>query len=123
MDAASTLSAPERPADTAPPPAPDAAPAPRQPSMREVARRLVRYVRPHRWVVAAAVVLFFASSAIDPLVPALFKWLLDHGFKATPEFPVWPVPVVIVGLFAVRGALAFGGSYLFGRATADAVLA
>jgi len=90
--------------------------------MLATARRLAVYARPHRVSIVAAVLLFFASSAIDPLVPALFKWLIDHGFKADSQFPVWPIPLVVIGLFAVRGALAFGGAYLLARCTSDAVL-
>jgi subfamily B ATP-binding cassette protein MsbA len=90
--------------------------------MRATARRLARYARPHRGPITGSVLLYFASSAIDPLVPALFKWLLDNGFKPDFGFPLWIVPFIIVGLFLVRGALAFGGAYLFARATSSAVL-
>ncbi len=92
-------------------------------SIRRTAKRLVGYALPHRLHLALAVLLFFASSAIDPLVPALFKWLIDNGFKPDFGYPVWGVPVVIIGIFLVRGALAFGGAYLFARTTADAVFA
>src|SRR4051812_20458908 len=74
--------------------------------MLATVRRLAAYARPHRTAIVASVVLFFASSAIDPVVPAFFKWLLDHGFKPETGFRVWPIPLVVVGLFAVRGALA-----------------
>jgi subfamily B ATP-binding cassette protein MsbA len=124
MDAASTVPPPEarqRPR-VVPVAAPTASGAPAT-GMRETARRLGRYVHSSRGTVAAGVVLFFASSAIDPLVPAFFKWLLDNGFKADFGFPIWMVPIAIVCLFMVRGALGFGGAYLFARATADAVLA
>src|SRR5436305_5547767 len=86
------------------------------------ARRLLDYARAHRAAVVASVLLFFASSAIDPLVPAFFKWLLDHGFKPESRFPLWLIPLIVVGLFAVRGLLGFGGSYLLARSTSDAVL-
>ena len=92
------------------------------PAIREVARRLVAYARPHRGVMGASVGLYFASSAIDPLVPAFLKWLIDTGFRADTGVPVWTVPVVIVGLFLARGLFAFGGSFLLARATSDAVL-
>ena len=91
--------------------------------MREVARRVAGYARPHRGAIGASVGLYFASSAIDPLVPALLKWLLDNGFRPDASISVWMVPVVIVGLFLARGLLAFGGSFLLARATSDAVLA
>ncbi len=92
-------------------------------SIRRSARRLLGYAMPHRLHLFVAVLLFFASSAIDPLVPALFKWLIDNGFKPDFGYPVWGVPVVIIGIFLVRGALAFCGAYLFARTTADAVFA
>ncbi len=69
------------------------------------------------------VIAFFLSAAIEPLVPALFKQLLDSGFKADLGFPIWLVPVVIIGLFATRGLLAFCGTYLFNWSTSKAVLA
>ncbi|MCU0968472.1 MAG: ABC transporter transmembrane domain-containing protein, partial [Rubrivivax sp.] len=60
---------------------------------------------------------------VEPLVPALFKTLLDSGFKPDMGFPVWMVPVVVVGIFAVRGGLAFCGTYLLNWSTSKAVLA
>jgi subfamily B ATP-binding cassette protein MsbA len=91
--------------------------------LANVTRRLGRYARPSRVPVGTGVLLFFASSSIDPLVPLFLKWLIDHGFKPQPGVPLWIVPVVIVGLFTARGALAFAGAYLFARSTADTVLA
>lgn len=111
MDAASTAPLPERPAPGGPA------------SLRRTAARLAAHARSHRLPIVAAVVLFFGASALDPLVPALFKWLIDTGFKAGSGVPLWLVPVVVIGLFAVRGLLGFAGAYLFARATADAVLA
>ncbi|AKJ30632.1 lipid ABC transporter permease [Caldimonas brevitalea] len=56
-------------------------------------------------------------------MPALFKQLLDSGFKAQLGFPLWMVPVAVIGLFATRGLLAFVGTYLFNWSTSQAVLA
>jgi subfamily B ATP-binding cassette protein MsbA len=111
MDAASTAPLPERPALQGPA------------SLRRTAARLTAHARAHRLPVVLAVALFFGASAIDPLVPALFKWLIDTGFQAGSGLPLWLVPMGVIGLFAVRGLLGFAGSYLFARATADAVLA
>src|SRR4051812_5596605 len=71
------------------------------------ARRLSRYLKPYTLAVVLGVGAFFASAAIDPLLPALFKQLIDNGFKPGGELPVALVPVAIIGLFAVRGLLAF----------------
>ncbi len=92
-------------------------------SMRQTARRLFAYVHPHRLPIALAVVAFFAGAAIDPLLPALFKQLLDTGFKADAPMPVWAVPLVIIGLFVVRGGFNYAGSWLFASSTSHAVLA
>jgi subfamily B ATP-binding cassette protein MsbA len=92
-------------------------------SLKQSASRLLDYVRPHKAGVILGIVCFFLSSAVEPLVPALFKTLLDSGFKADMGFPVWLVPVVVVGIFAVRGGLAFCGTYLLNWSTSKAVLA
>lgn len=106
--------------EPAPSPATPAQPPPT--GLGVTLRRLTAYSRAQRVRLVAAVALFFASSAIDPLLPAFFKWLIDNGFKSGLTFPLWLVPLAIVGLFAVRGLLGFGGAYLFARATSDAVL-
>ena len=88
----------------------------------QTARRLFGYLRPYRAGLAAGVISFFLSSAIEPLVPALFKTLLDSGFKADMGFPVWLVPLIVIGLFAARGGFGFCGAYLLNWSTSKAVL-
>src|SRR4051812_42963528 len=73
------------------------------------AQRLARYLWPYRWSIALAIGCFFSGAAMEPLAPALLKYLLDNGFQPTAHFPVWIVPVVVVALFTVRGAANFGG--------------
>lgn len=91
-------------------------------SLKVTAKRLLEYIRPHKAGVILGVICFFSSAAIEPLVPALLKVLLDSGFKADIGFPLWLVPLVVIGLFAVRGGLAFCGTYLFNWSTSQAVL-
>ncbi|GIX25913.1 MAG: lipid A export ATP-binding/permease protein MsbA [Caldimonas sp.] len=91
-------------------------------SLKVTARRLLEYIRPHKAGVILGIICFFSSAAIEPLVPALLKVLLDSGFKADIGFPLWMVPLVVIGLFAVRGGLAFCGTYLFNWSTSQAVL-
>ncbi|WP_119155610.1 lipid A export permease/ATP-binding protein MsbA [Caldimonas tepidiphila] len=92
-------------------------------NLKQTASRLLRYLAPQKKGLSAGVVCFFLSAAIEPAVPALLKKLLDSGFKADLGFPLWLVPVVLIGLFAVRGLLAFSGTYLFNWSTSKAVLA
>jgi subfamily B ATP-binding cassette protein MsbA len=91
-------------------------------SLKPAASRLYSYLRPHRRGLVVGVVCFFLSAAVEPLVPALLKTLLDSGFKDV-GFPIWIVPLAVIGLFAVRGGLAFCGTYLLNWSTSKAVLA
>ena len=47
-------------------------------------------------------------SLTEPLIPALMKPLLDQGFAGS-SFPIWIVPVALIGLFMLRGVCAFTG--------------
>jgi subfamily B ATP-binding cassette protein MsbA len=83
-----------------------------QSSNKAVLTRLWRFVHPHRRGLALAVLAFVLASATEPLVPALLKWVLDKGFASQSTFPLWTVPVALVGLFTLRGLFFFLGSFL-----------
>jgi ATP-binding cassette, subfamily B, bacterial MsbA len=85
-------------------------------------QRLLGYLRPYKWGGLLGVLFFFLSAAVEPAVPALFKKLLDTGFKGGElPYPLWTVPAVVIGLFAVRGLLAFIGTYLLNWTTSQTV--
>lgn len=88
----------------------------------ETYRRLNRYLRPHWRMIAAAIAFFLLSSAVEPLVPALFKKLIDSGFKEGLKYPLWLVPIVVIGLFVIRGVANFAGTYTMNSATSAVVL-
>lgn len=50
------------------------------------------------------------GAATEPLVPALMKPLFDEGFSG-PGFPLWMVPVVIIGIFLIRGSASLMAQY------------
>ncbi len=50
------------------------------------------------------------AALTEPLVPALLKPLIDSGFNSN-ELPLWIVPVVVIGIFTVRGAAGFVAQY------------
>jgi subfamily B ATP-binding cassette protein MsbA len=62
------------------------------------------------------------AAATEPLLPALLKRLLDDGFGAARNFPLWVVPLVIVGLYVVRGVAQFVAQYGLAWATNRGVL-
>ncbi|MEY4564937.1 MAG: lipid export permease/ATP-binding protein MsbA [Pseudomonadota bacterium] len=43
------------------------------------------------------------GAATEPVIPMLMQPLFDKGFQGQPSFPLWIVPVAIIGLFAIRG--------------------
>jgi subfamily B ATP-binding cassette protein MsbA len=57
----------------------------------------------------------------EPMVPALLQPLLDKGFQQA-DFPVWLVPVALIGLFGVRGTGMFIGQVAITKATQTGLL-
>ena len=50
------------------------------------------------------------AALTEPLVPALLKPLIDSGFNSN-ELPLWLVPLVVIGIFTVRGVAGFVAQY------------
>ncbi len=81
------------------------------PDSRALYLRLLGYVKPHWRMFALSLVALVATAATEPLLPALFKPLLDEGFVAKdPAFIRW-VPVLLLALFLVRGVTSFVSTY------------
>ena len=85
---------------------------PAQEPLKTTARRLLRFVTPHRRGFFAAVAAYVAAACTEPLIPKLLQIALDEGFAKQDAFPLWLVPVVLIGLFALRGLFGFLGQYL-----------
>ncbi|OWQ90845.1 lipid A export permease/ATP-binding protein MsbA [Roseateles aquatilis] len=94
------------------------------------ASRLWRFMKPHRWGLMLSVLAFVLVAATEPLIPKLLGYALGEGFQpkpaATPavpgvslpsvdmqySFPIWMVPIVLIGLFGLRGLFSFCGQYM-----------
>ncbi len=90
--------------------------------LKEAAQKLLDYAKPQWRMFAATITFFMLGSAVEPLIPELFKKLLDSGFKAGQAYPIWMVPVTVIGLFTVRGIFVFLGTYAMNAATSAMVL-
>jgi len=90
--------------------------------LKETGQRIVGYGKPHWRMFAASFLFFTLGAAVEPTIPALFKKLIDSGFKEGMQYPLWIVPIVIVGLFAIRGFFNFAGGYTMTSATSSVVL-
>lgn len=86
-------------------------------------RWLLPYFRGSRrfWIVAALATV--VSSALEPLVPALLKPLLDDGFRPGGGLELWTVPAALLLLFAVRGTAGFVADLALARITQDGLQA
>lgn len=75
-------------------------------------KRLAILHRPYKKRLALAFFGMAVTAATEPLVAYIFKVLLDHGFVEKPSFPLWLVPVAVVGAFVARGASTFLTTYM-----------
>lgn len=67
-----------------------------------------------------AIIANIIFAATEPLIPALFKSLIDKGFGAD-RVQIWTVPVFVIGIFIFRGIAQFIGQYALTRITNDGI--
>jgi len=80
----------------------------------ELYLRLLRYVAPYWRVFALGIFGMTVVAATEPALPALMKPLIEGTFiDKDPQLIRW-MPVVIVALFAIRGAAAYIANYSLG---------
>lgn len=90
--------------------------------MDDTARQLLGYARQQWRLMTLSLVLFILGATVEPAIPALFKKLIDSGFKDGLDYPLWVVPLVIIGLFLLRGVLNFCATYAVQSAIGRIVL-
>jgi len=80
-------------------------------SSRELYFRLLAYVKPY-WRIFAATLLCMAFGALlEPAFPFVVKELVDGSFVSQTQRPWWFYPVIIIGLFFLRGLFHFATDY------------
>ncbi|MEW5965541.1 MAG: lipid A export permease/ATP-binding protein MsbA [Pseudomonadota bacterium] len=73
--------------------------------------RLLGYVKPYWRMFALSLVALVLTAATEPLLPALFKPLLDQGFVARDQDFIRWIPLLLLALFVVRGVTSFVSTY------------
>lgn len=71
------------------------------------------------WALATGATV--VASMTEPLVPALLKPLLDHGFQRD-GFNLWLVPMALMLLFTIRGASGFIAQFAVAKVTNEGLL-
>jgi subfamily B ATP-binding cassette protein MsbA len=80
--------------------------------------KLAPYFARQRGIWAMALAATLVAALTEPLIPALFKPLLDEGFAGN-SLPIWLIPVTVIGLFSIRGITFFLAQYALARVTND----
>jgi subfamily B ATP-binding cassette protein MsbA len=75
-------------------------------------RRLAQMLKPYKGRLGLAFVGMAVTAATEPALAAMMKVLLDTGFSADPDFPLWAVPVFLIGIFTLRGISTFLTTYM-----------
>jgi ATP-binding cassette, subfamily B, bacterial MsbA len=91
---------------------------PPAPSIRSRMLKLAPYFARQRGIWAMALAATLVAALTEPLIPALFKPLLDEGFAGN-SLPIWLIPVTVIGLFSIRGITFFLAQYALARVTND----
>ncbi len=74
-------------------------------------RRLLRYVRPYRRQFTWAIIGMICYATTDTAFAALMKPMLDGSFVEQDQAAIIMVPLLIVGIFTVRGIADFASTY------------
>lgn len=77
-------------------------------------KRLLTYTLPYKWVFVAAIFGMILTAAVQPVLAALMKPLLDAGFIDKDPETIRQLPPMIVGLFLISGFGQFTGQYAMG---------
>jgi subfamily B ATP-binding cassette protein MsbA len=91
------------------------------PSVKHRLERLLPYTRNSRGTWLAALLATVVVSVTEPLIPAMLKPLLDHGFQQG-NLPLWMVPAALMGIFGVRGLAGFVAQVALSRVANDAMV-
>lgn len=87
---------------------------------RQIYFRMMGFVRPYWKMLALGLLLSALAAAMEPLLPAFMKELLDSGFSPKGDGSYtdqllhgspWVVPLFIVGIMTLRGMITFAASY------------
>ena len=69
----------------------------------QLIRRLARAVAPHKGVMAISLLAMMAAAALEPVLPALLKPLVDQSLIAKDTTAMWQVPLFLLLAFLGKG--------------------
>jgi ATP-binding cassette, subfamily B, bacterial MsbA len=85
--------------------------------------RLLRFARPYWRLVVVLLISVGIGAAMEPLMPALMKPLIDESLIAKDPTSLWMIPLLLVLVVLIRGAadyaMTFSSAYLAQRTVED----
>jgi len=85
--------------------------------------RLLRFARPYWRLVVVLLIAVVIGAAMEPLMPALMKPLIDESLIAKDPTSLWMIPLLLVLVVLTRGAadyaMTFSSAYLAQRTVED----
>ncbi|GGC84967.1 lipid A export permease/ATP-binding protein MsbA [Undibacterium terreum] len=77
-----------------------------------VFKRLWLSIRQYRKHLLVTLLTMLGTALTEIMLPNVFGYLLDHGFKKGEHLALWKIPVAVIGIFVLRGVCTFITSYL-----------
>ncbi len=79
-------------------------------TLRQRLAAVAPYFRASRRGLVLAGLGAIVAAATEPAIPAFMQHLLDAGFQKR-TLPAWQIPLIVIGLFALRGVAGFIAQY------------
>jgi subfamily B ATP-binding cassette protein MsbA len=79
-------------------------------TLRQRVAAIAPYFRTSRRGLVLAGIGAAIAAATEPMIPSFMQHLLDAGFQ-TRTLPLWQIPLIVIGLFALRGIAGFVAQY------------
>ncbi len=86
-------------------------------SLSRTFARITALLVPYKGRLALGIAGMLVTAATEPAVAGLMKLLLDEGFTKAGTFPLWWVPLIVVGIFVIRGLSTFTTNYMMAWVT------
>lgn len=86
-------------------------------SLSRTFARILAMLVPYKGRLALGIAGMLVTAATEPAVAGLMKLLLDEGFSKAGSFPLWWVPLIVVGIFVIRGLSTFTTNYMMAWVT------
>lgn len=84
-------------------------------------KRLLGYLKPQWPMLALSLLCMVIAAATEPAFAALMKPLIDEGFVGKSGSALVELPLMIIGLFLLRGVFGYANEYLTSRLSMDLV--